>query len=94
MLDEKNGTYYSGEQCGQCQICGKITDQRMGFCFSCADAQTIIATGSDMYDRTFNDYTKWAHEDGDGGPKLPADVANNRIKLLIKNGWSPPKEKG
>lgn len=67
-------------------MCGAIIDVRESFCFSCADAQSIIGTGVDMYDKSF-DGTQ--HEEG-FGPVLPVQYTNDRLKLLIKNGWRPP----
>jgi len=79
--------YYFGEQWGQCQFCGKITDIRESFCFHCANAQSIIGTGVDMYDK--NDEEKY-RPDGDG-PKIPVKYANKRLKLLIEKGWKSPE---
>ena len=86
-----DGTYYAGEQMGQCQFCGYIGDTRESFCFGCADAQAIIANGTDMYDRTADDRKNWSYPDGDG-VKLPVEDANKRLRLLIMNGWRPPRE--
>lgn len=90
-LTQDGSTYYSGEQYGQCRICGEFADVREQFCFPCADAQAIIGTGSDMYDRTAEEYVKWKHPKGDG-VQIPAEQADKRIKLLIKNGWKPPRQ--
>jgi len=60
-----------------CIICGKAKELRMGFCFSCADAQSIIADGVDMYD-----------DEDHIGTQIPASEANARLKKLIENGWS------
>ena len=59
----------------RCVCCGVKNDLRFDFCFGCADAQAIIGTGKDMYDR------------GDGGIELSRKEATQRLKLLIKNGW-------
>lgn len=34
----------------KCASCGRIRDLRMGHCFDCAVAESIIADGTDMYD--------------------------------------------
>jgi hypothetical protein len=88
---EQNKVYYSGEQWGQCQFCGAITDVRESFCFGCAEAQTIIGTGVDMYDRITKEDPIWSHPDGDG-IRLPIEQTNRRLKLLIASGWRPPQK--
>lgn len=59
-----------------CVICGKKRELRMGFCFACAEAQSIIADGVNMYDK--EDHI---------GTQIPASEANARIKKLIECGW-------
>ena len=34
-----------------CQICGDPVETRFGGCFRCADAESVIATGEDMWDK-------------------------------------------
>ena len=34
-----------------CQICGDPVETRFGACFRCADAESVIATGEDMFDK-------------------------------------------
>jgi len=34
-----------------CQICGDPVETRFGGCFRCADAESVIATGEDMWGR-------------------------------------------
>lgn len=36
---------------GQCKCCGRKQDLRLGFCFDCAECESIIEEGSDMYDK-------------------------------------------
>jgi hypothetical protein len=35
---------------GQCKCCDRTKDLRIGFCFDCAEAESIIKEGTDMYD--------------------------------------------
>jgi len=35
----------------QCKCCNRDLDLRFGFCFDCADAESIIEEGVDMYDK-------------------------------------------
>jgi predicted ATP-dependent serine protease len=35
----------------QCKCCKREKDLRFGFCFDCADAESIIEEGVDMYDK-------------------------------------------
>lgn len=35
---------------GQCKCCGRNEELRMGFCFDCAGAESVIANGTDMWD--------------------------------------------
>lgn len=64
-----------------CSWCGRDQDTRFGVCFDCAEAQCIIATGKDMYER------------GVGGDKFPIIEVDKRIKMLIEKGWTPPKDR-
>jgi len=59
----------------KCTICGEDKELRLGFCFDCAEAQSIIGEGVDMDDK------------GLGGGKLKAQEATGRLKMLIKKGW-------
>jgi hypothetical protein len=34
----------------QCKCCKREKDLRMGYCFDCVEAESIIQTGLDMYD--------------------------------------------
>ena len=35
----------------KCQCCKREKDLRFGFCFDCAEAESIIEEGVDMYDK-------------------------------------------
>lgn len=60
----------------ECKFCGKVADTRLGGCFQCAEAESIIADGTDMYDRGIN-----------GEENNPAKSAGQKLKLLIDKGW-------
>jgi len=47
----------------------------MGVCFSCADAESIIADGTDMYDQTPK------------GKDVPATTSLDKLAFLIEKGW-------
>lgn len=49
-MDTKD-TYVSMENVSKCECCGQEDDLRMGYCFDCAEAESIIVNGSDMYDK-------------------------------------------
>ena len=34
----------------ECKCCGRTQDTRMGFCFDCVEAESVIVEGVDMYD--------------------------------------------
>lgn len=36
---------------GKCNCCGTVVDLRMGYCYACIEAESIIADGTDMYDK-------------------------------------------
>jgi hypothetical protein len=58
-----------------CKICNKSSDTRLGVCFTCAEAESIIATGVDMFD---------------SGPKNSpeeAKTAMEKLKFLVEKGW-------
>jgi hypothetical protein len=59
----------------KCKCCGSISDTRGGYCFNCADAESIITTGLDMYDKGFD------------GTEKPTETNFDRLKFLIKKGW-------
>lgn len=40
----------SGEPGRGCNICGKPDETRLGACWKCAEAESIIFEGKDMYD--------------------------------------------
>lgn len=58
-----------------CKCCNKKKELRLGVCFDCANAESIIGTGSDMYDV------------GVDGTDKPAKSALLKLQMLIKSGW-------
>ena len=63
----------------ECKICKNKKELRLGICFDCADAESIIAEGLDMYDK------------GKNGTDEPAVLAIDKLSLLIQKGWSKTK---
>jgi hypothetical protein len=35
---------------GQCKCCKREQELRMGYCFDCADAESVIVEGTNMWD--------------------------------------------
>ncbi len=35
----------------QCKCCEREIELRLGYCFDCANAESVILDGTDMYDR-------------------------------------------
>lgn len=35
-----------------CKCCGRNLDLRLGFCFDCVEAESLLVDGTDMYDET------------------------------------------
>ena len=60
----------------KCDVCSKDRELRLGFCWPCAEAQSIIHEGLDM------------EEVGNGGKTLTAKEATDRLKMLIAKGWT------
>ena len=58
-----------------CKFCGKDKALRLGGCFDCADAESIIEEGTDMWGQGM--------ENGE-----PATSAGQKLKLLINRGWT------
>ena len=59
----------------ECSICKKNKDLKLGVCFDCANAESIIAEGLDMWGRGID-----KKED-------PAKTSMDKLKLLIQKGW-------
>jgi ribosomal protein L37AE/L43A len=59
-----------------CEICGNPTaETRLGGCWECATVESIIADGTDMYEK------------GPDGSNIPAKTARGKLKWLIARGW-------
>ena len=58
-----------------CKVCQQKKELREGVCFDCADAESIIYEGLDMYDK------------GKNGTNEPAKTALEKLQLLIAKGW-------
>lgn len=61
----------------KCSYCKRDTDTRFGVCYPCAEAMSIIETGTDMHDK------------GPNG-KTPAKKSGTKLSFLIKKGWKSP----
>ena len=59
----------------ECGICKRTTETRLGVCFDCAEAESIIKEGLDMYDKGIN------------GTDKPAKKPLDKLQLLIDKGW-------
>jgi len=60
-----------------CNICGNPTaETREGTCWECATAESIIADGTDMYDKTMAGI-----ENPESGYPM------NKLRYLIQKGW-------
>ena len=63
-----------------CKVCGENCEFRMGACWDCVEAEEIIASGVDMYDK------------GSEGEGVPAKTAMEKLKLLIQKGWTTTRK--
>ena len=60
----------------ECKICNqKNKELRIGVCFDCAEAETIISEGLDMYDKGLDDKDE------------PAKTPMQKLQFLIQKGW-------
>jgi hypothetical protein len=55
----------------QCKCCERNLDLRLGYCFDCANAESVIVEGVDMYD---NEITK---EEG-------LSIPMSKVKWILK----------
>jgi len=62
----------------ECIICKKEKELRMQVCFACADAESIIAEGLDMWDK------------GKNGINKPCKTPMDKLEFLIQKGWHKP----
>lgn len=56
----------------KCNICEREKELRFGTCWDCATAESIIADGTDMYEK------------GIDGGDTPAKTAMEKVRLLIQ----------
>lgn len=69
----------------KCKICNKeVNDIRNGVCFDCCEAESIIQTGLDMYDKGLGSDDKPSFNDNRG---FPANTSMQKLQLLIHKGW-------
>lgn len=59
----------------ECRICKQNRDLRLEVCYACAEAESIITEGLDMYDKGIN------------GSNVPAQTSLEKLQLLIQKGW-------
>ena len=60
----------------ECKFCGRQVELRFGGCWECANAQSILATGRDMF-----------QDDIEGQVEIPVKIVNERLEKLISKGW-------
>ena len=65
-------------KCNTCKKEKSANDMRLGVCWDCAEAESIIEDGSDMDD-------KYMFDD------LPPISAMQKLKYLIEKGWNNDK---
>lgn len=66
----------------ECSCCKQNKELRFGVCFDCAEAESIIDEGLDMYDKGMN------------GSEEAAKSPMSKLKLLIQKGWVYTGKKG
>jgi hypothetical protein len=81
MENNNKSIYVIKENVGGCKMCGRQEDLRFGWCFDCAEAQNIISCGRTMME-----------DDIETDIKFPIKQVNERLKMLIQNGWSQNKK--
>lgn len=81
IIEGKNpDLYVIQENINKCVMCGTESDLRMGWCFTCADAQSILCDGVGMMGA-----------DTEDGEHLPTVLINARLKMLLDKGWRKTK---
>lgn len=63
----------------ECKICKSVVDTRLGVCFDCANAESIIADGLDMWGK------------GKNGTDEPAKTAIEKLQMLVERGLARKK---
>ena len=64
------------ERINNCVMCGSLEDLRFGWCWDCAEAQSILVSGRTMME------AETGTED-----ELSVKLINERLKMLIEKGW-------
>jgi hypothetical protein len=59
----------------ECTVCRKPKELRMGVCFDCAEAESIIHEGLSMFDI------------GPNGCQTPAKTPMEKLIFLMQKGW-------
>jgi hypothetical protein len=78
----------------ECIVCGNVRALRMDVCWECAEAESIIEDGTDMYDKGLDSDDEPTFEGKKGDP---AKTSMQKLQFLIKKGWrkvntlEPPK---
>lgn len=91
VIDElaDEGIYIAQDFESHCKICDVFTSLREAVCFDCAEAQSILIDGIDMYDKGLD-------SDGESGFKgnkgRPAETAFEKLELLIQKDWRNPAQ--
>jgi hypothetical protein len=70
---------------GQCKCCGESKDLILGFCFDCAECESVLAEGLDMYDNSIPIY--------DGFSSHMNKLHYILVKFKTPKPPYPPKEK-
>lgn len=68
----------------ECKICKKNKELRMGTCFSCADAESIISEGVDMWGKGLDSDGGETHKGEQG---IVAKTPMQKLQLLMQKGW-------
>ena len=74
----------------QCKFCGRETETREDGCWECANAESIIAEGLDMYDKGLGSDRR---ETFAGNKGTPATTPGDKLRLLIEKGWTQQPKK-
>ena len=77
LLDEltERGVYIVQDFASHCKVCDQLDALREGCCFTCAEAESIIVDGTDMYDK------------GPDGNSIPAQTGMQKLEFLSAKGW-------
>lgn len=70
----------------KCKSCGRKKELRFGHCFQCADIESVIVSGVNMYDKGLgaNPAIKGFHDTGNG---VKAKSGLEKVQLLVELGY-------